>query len=275
MENKEAFKFTGQDAENYDFYLGPILFEPYARYLASKIDTANVTSVLEIACGTGRVSRHIRKTFPADVKFIATDISNDMLSVAKRELVNKQIDFQTEDAQSLSFGDNSFELVICQFGMMFLPDKKKGFSEIYRVLKPGGKFIFFTWDNTLNIPLFKLLVNDLVIPYFQDEDDSRFFVPFSLHQPKVLRDWMENAGFKNVETKNVILKSGSPTSRIIADAFFRKHPIGREISAINPAAFEQVAIKFETEIAIKFGAENPVIDLSALLNSGIKPTLEV
>src|ERR1700761_4087784 len=116
MEKKEAFKFTGEDAENYDFYLGPILFEPYARYLISKIDTANVKLVLEIACGTGRVTRHIRNTLPADVKFTATDISNDMLNVAKRELDNKQIDFQTEDAQSLSFPDNSFDLVICQFG---------------------------------------------------------------------------------------------------------------------------------------------------------------
>src|SRR5258707_296069 len=147
MEKKEAFKFTGEDAENYDFYLGPILFEPYAWYLASKIDATNVKSVLEIACGTGRVTRHIRKILPAD--------------------------------------------------------KKKGFDEIYRVLKPGGKFMCFTWDNTLNMPLFRLLVNDLVVPHFEDEDTTRFFVPFSLHQPKVLTDWMENAGFKNVEINNV------------------------------------------------------------------------
>ncbi|WP_426669791.1 class I SAM-dependent methyltransferase [Mucilaginibacter sp. McL0603] len=270
MEKKEAFKFTGEDAENYDFYLGPILFEPYARYLSSKIDTANVKSVLEIACGTGRVTRHIRKTLPADIKFTATDISNDMLNVAKRELDNKQIDFQTEDAQNLSFPDNSFDLVICQFGMMFLPDKKKGFEEIYRVLTPGGKFMFFTWDNTLSMPLFRLLVNDLVVPHFEDEDTTRFFVPFSLHQPKVLTDWMKSAGFKNIETNNVVLKSGSPSAKNIADGLFRKHPLGREISAKNPAAFEPVAMKFEREIEIKSGAKNPVIDLSAFLTSGIK-----
>jgi ubiquinone/menaquinone biosynthesis C-methylase UbiE len=225
---------------------------------------------LEIACGTGRVTRHIRKTIPADVKFTATDISNDMLNVARRELDKENIVFQAEDAQNLSFPDNSFDLVICQFGMMFLPDKKKGFDEIYRVLKPGRKFMFFTWDNTLNMPLFKLLVNDLVVPHFEDEDNTRFFVPFSLYQPKMLTDWMENAGFKNVETNNVILKSGSPTPQNIADALFRKHPLGREVSAKSPAAFEPVAAKFEREIAIKFGAENPAIDLSAFLNSGIK-----
>jgi ubiquinone/menaquinone biosynthesis C-methylase UbiE len=270
MEKKEAFKFTGEDAENYDFYLGPILFEPYARYLASKIDTANVKSVLEIACGTGRVTRHIRKALLADIKLMATDISNDMLNIAKRELENTGIDFKTEDAQNLSFADNSFDLVICQFGMMFLPDKEKGFDEIFRVLKPGGKFMFFTWDDTLKLPLFKLLVNDLVLPHFEGEDTTRFFVPFSLHQPKVLIDFMKNAGFKNVETNNVILKSGSPLPKNIADGLFRKHPLGKEIMAKEPSVFETVASKFQEEIAIQFGAENPVFDLSAFLTTGVK-----
>ena len=84
MEKKEAFKFTGQDAEYYDHYLGPILFEPYGRYLASKIDVAGVESALEIASGTGRVTRHIRKALPASIKLIASDISNDMLAIASK-----------------------------------------------------------------------------------------------------------------------------------------------------------------------------------------------
>ena len=270
MEKKEAFKFTGEDAENYDFYLGPILFEPYARYLASKIDTANVKSVLEIACGTGRVTRHICQTLPADIKFTATDISNDMLNVAKRGLDNKQIDFQTEDAQNLSFPDNSFDLVICQFGMMFLPDKKKGFDEIYRVLKPGGKFMFFTWDNTLNMPLFKLLINDHILPYFEDEDKTRFFVPFSLHDSQRLKGFMGNAGFKNSTTDNVVLRSGSFDAKNITDGLFRKHPLGKEIIAKDASVFEPLEKKIEQSIADQFGAINPSFDLSAFLTQGVK-----
>lgn len=116
MENKEAFKFTGQDAEYYDRYLGPIIFEPYGRYLASKIDDTNVKSVLELACGTGRVTRHIRKALPASVKLIASDISNDMLTIAQQELGYDGIEFRIEDIQNLSFPDNTFDLIICQFG---------------------------------------------------------------------------------------------------------------------------------------------------------------
>ena len=270
MEQKEAFRFTGEDAENYDLYLGPALFEPYGQYLASKIDITNVTSVLEIACGTGRVTRHIRKTLPSNIEFTATDISGDMLDVARRELDHDEINFRLEDAQNLSFPDNSFSLVICQFGMMFLPDKMQGFQEIFRVLEPGGKFMFFTWDDTLNMPLFKLLVNELILPHFENEDTTRFRVPFSLHDPKLLKEWMENTGFKKIETNKVILKSGAPFPGSLVTGLFRKHTLGKEISAKEPTAFEPLAQKFGEEIAMRFGAVNPSFNLSAFLTSGVK-----
>jgi ubiquinone/menaquinone biosynthesis C-methylase UbiE len=270
MEKKEAFEFTGEDAEYYDFYLGPILFEPYGRYLASQIDTSNLSSVLEIACGTGRVTRHIRETLPANVKLVATDISNDMLNVARRELDNKNIGFRVEDAQNLSFLANSFDLVICQFGMMFLPDKKKGFEEIFRVLKPGGKFMCLTWDDTLNIPLCKLIVNDLVIPSFKDEDTTRFFVPFSLHNPIQLGDWMKNAGFKNVKVNKVTLDSGPYEIKNVVSGLFRKHMLGKEVKAKNPSAFEPIAKKFEKEIVRQFGPANSVFKLAAFFTTGEK-----
>jgi ubiquinone/menaquinone biosynthesis C-methylase UbiE len=270
MPPKEAFKFTGEDAEYYDQYLGPILFEPYAKYLVSQIDTTNVSSVLEIACGTGRVTRHLRKSLPASVKLLATDISNDMLAVAKREVDNTSIEFRAEDAQNLSFADNSFDLVVCQFGMMFLPDKAKGFSEIYRVLKPGGKFLTLTWDDTLNIPLCKLAVNDLVLPHFPDEDTTRFFVPFAMHDPQKLEDLMRNAGFDNVEVKNVTLQSGPHEKADVVNAFLRKHMLGKELRAKDEQAFEPAAKKFEEEIPKRFGSHAPTFDLSAFLTVGIK-----
>jgi ubiquinone/menaquinone biosynthesis C-methylase UbiE len=270
MENKEAYKFTNEDAENYDHYLGPILFEPFGQYIASKIGKENISSVLEIACGTGRVTRHLRKALPVDTMLWATDISDDMLNIAKREIDNDGIIFQPEDAQNLSFTNNSFELVICQFGMMFLPDKKKGFDEIFRVLKPGGKFMFFTWDDTLNMPLFKLLVDDLILPHFRDEDTTRFKVPFAMHQPQLLIDCMKNAGFKNVVSNKIMLTSGASVPELVVKAFFRKHPLGKEVLAKDPSAFEAVAGAFQNGIVERFGAEKPSFELSAFLTTGLK-----
>ena len=270
MEKKEAYKFTSEDAENYDRYLGPLFFEPYGQYTASKIDAGHVSSVLEIACGTGRVTRHLRKVLPASVRLFATDISSDMLSIANRELNNNGIIFQVEDAQNLSFADDSFDVVICQFGVMFLPDKKKGFEEILRVLKPGGKFMFFTWDDTLNVPIFKALIDDLVLPHFRDEDTTRFKVPFAMNDPKLLENMLTDAGFKHAESNVIALKSGVTSPDLVVEGFFRKHPLGREIMAKAPSEFETIAQRFKNKIITLSDTENASFQLSAVLTTGIK-----
>ena len=270
MEKKEAFKFTGRDAEYYDDLLGPILFEPYGRYLASRIEAGNLDSVLEIAAGTGRVTRHIRKALPPNVKLTATDISDDMLSIAKRTLIGEEISFRIADAQNLSFEDNSFDLVICQFGMMFLPDRNKGFREIYRVLKPGGKLMCFTWDDTLNMPLFKTIVNEHIIPIFTGEDTSRFFVPFSMHDPAVLMNHLVNAGFTSPRVEYVKLNTTAPNAENVVNALFRKHMLGKEVAAKDPELFEPLASEIENEIIVKFGDSALEFELSALLTIGVK-----
>lgn len=270
MEKKEAYKFTNDDAENYDHYLGPLFFEPYGQYTATQIDAGHVSSVLEIACGTGRVTRHLRKVLPASVRLFATDISADMLAITKRELNNNGIIFQVEDAQKLSFADNSFDVVICQFGMMFLPEKEKGFEEVLRVLKPGGKFMFFTWDDTLKVPIFRALIDDLVLPHFQDEDTKRFKVPFAMNDPKMLENMLMNAGFKQAGAKVISLKSGITSPDFVVDGFFRKHPLGREIMTKAPSEFETIAQQFRDKVAQLSDDGNVPFQLSALMTTGIK-----
>jgi ubiquinone/menaquinone biosynthesis C-methylase UbiE len=270
MEKKEAYKFTSDDAENYDHYLGPLFFEPYGQYTASQIDAGNISSVLEIACGTGRVTRHLRKVLPANVRLFATDISSDMLGIAKRELNNSGIIFQVEDAQKLSFADNTFDVVVCQFGVMFLSDKKKGFEEILRVLKPGGKFLFFTWDDTLKVPVFKALIDDLVLPHFQDEDTTRFKIPFAMNDPETLENMLTDAGFRHAESKAIALKSGVTSPDFVVEGFYRKHPLGREITTKAPLEFENIARLFHDKIVELSDSGNSSLRLSALMTTGVK-----
>ena len=270
MEKKEAYTFTSADAENYDYYLGPVLFEPYGQYLADHIDTVGLSRVLELAGGTGRVTRHLRKALPASVELWATDLSGDMLAIATRELGEDGINYKTEDIQNLSFADNTFDLVVCQFGMMFLPDKQQGFNEICRVLKPGGKLICFTWDSTLNNPLFGLLINQLMLPLFEDEDTTRFFTPFSLHNPQQLTDWPKNAGFKKVTVETVRLKSGSASLEHLETGVLRKHPLGKAIFDKDPLAFEEVVQKFKAGIVERWGDSEISFPMSALMTVGVK-----
>lgn len=134
----------GEGAFQYDHFLGPLFFEPYAIEVAKRIDPSLVSIVLEIAAGTGRVTRHIRERIPTSAKLIASDISEEMLAEAKRKLSHLDIDWQMIDAQQLPFKDNSLDLVVCCFGYMFVPDRPKAFAEAYRVLRPGGMFLITT-----------------------------------------------------------------------------------------------------------------------------------
>jgi len=133
----------------YERYLGPYLYEPYAIYTKGRIK-GSPQIVLKMAAGTGRVTRHIAEKIGGEAKLIATDINPNMLDIARKEVDATNIEYLVADSQDLPFSDNSFDCVICQFGFMFLPDKQKGFNEAWRVLKPGGQFLFVTWDKSEN-----------------------------------------------------------------------------------------------------------------------------
>src|SRR5438128_697292 len=134
--------FTGSIPSNYDQYLGPFLFEPYAIDLVKRLPHQGLKNVLEIACGTGRVTQHLVGELADDGNLIATDLNPDMITLARQKVSDGRIRWQAADAQQLPFGDNTFDAVVCQYGVMFFPDKPKAFAEAHRVLKNGGKFIF-------------------------------------------------------------------------------------------------------------------------------------
>jgi ubiquinone/menaquinone biosynthesis C-methylase UbiE len=269
MSKKDAYVFTSDDAENYDRYLGPVLFEPYGKYLASQLGAVNAQRILELASGSGRVTAHLREALPADTELWATDLSADMLGIAQRKLGTEGIKYATEDIQNLSFPDNSFDVVICQFGMMFLPDKQKGFNEIYRVLKPGGKLLCFTWNSTAHNPLFGLLINELMLPHFPGEDTARFFVPFSLHNPDQLAAWLENAGFKTINTETVGLASGPTSLEDAVTGFYRLHALGKAMRDKGDEVYNAVREKFRNEVAKRYG-EQISFPMSALLTVAVK-----
>src|SRR5437016_13979242 len=117
-------EFTNNVAENYEKYMGPVFFEPYAKDMTDRLETGNITAILEIACGTGQVTRLLRTKFP-EAKITATDLNRGMLETAKKKIIDDKIEWRIADAQELPFNDNEFDAVLCQFGVMFFPDKQK------------------------------------------------------------------------------------------------------------------------------------------------------
>src|SRR6185436_20942438 len=139
MEAKSADTvFAGSVPEIYDSTLVPLIFQPYADDLARRLAARSLTRVLEVAAGTGVVTRAMAATLPAEVEIVATDLNQPMLDRAAAHGTQRTVEWRAADAMQLPFEDGSFDAVVCQFGVMFFPDKAKAFSEARRVLRPGG-----------------------------------------------------------------------------------------------------------------------------------------
>jgi ubiquinone/menaquinone biosynthesis C-methylase UbiE len=137
--------FAGSIPALYDRHLGPMLFEPYALDMAERVARLAPKRILEIAAGTGIVTRALARALPT-VPIVATDLNQPMLDHAAARISARMITWRQADAQALPFDDAEFDVVVCQFGVMFFPDKTKAFSEARRVLAPGGHFLFSVWD---------------------------------------------------------------------------------------------------------------------------------
>ena len=147
----DAAGFVGSIPENYDRGLGPIIFSNYDEHTARLVAGYAPSRVLETGAGTGIVTRRLRDLLPATTRLVATDLNPPMLDVARQKFhPDEPIEFQQADAIALPFDDASFDAVVCQFSVQFFPDKEKSYREAYRVLAPGGRYVFSVWDGDYN-----------------------------------------------------------------------------------------------------------------------------
>ena len=137
--------FSGSIPQVYDRYMGPLVFRPYAQDLAARL-AGFAGDLLEVAAGTGIVTETLDRTLPAAARIVATDISQPMLDYAAARLASPRVFWRAADGQALPFDDASFDAVVCQFGVMFFPDRPAGYAEARRMLRPGGRYVFSIWD---------------------------------------------------------------------------------------------------------------------------------
>ncbi len=194
-------RFVGSIPELYDRHLGPVLFEPYANDLSARLP-AGARRVLEIAAGTGRLTRQLLGALPETAELIATDLNAPMIEIARARLSDPRLSWEVADAQALSFAPASFDVVACQFGLMFVPDKLQALLEMKRVLRPGGTLLLSTWDELVRNPA-SLLVHELAMTMFPADPPRFMTVPFSMDDAASLEQLARAAGFAQARVDTV------------------------------------------------------------------------
>lgn len=238
--------FTGSIPANYDRYMVPLLFRPYAEQVAQRASALRPRRILETAAGTGVVTQALHDALP-EAEIIATDLNPPMLKEAEQRVGPGRVRFQQADALALPFDDASFDLVVCQFGVMFFPDKVAGNSEAHRVLRGGGSYMLVIWDS-VDRNLATKAVGSAVAALFPPEDRSAFYerVPFRYFDETVIRADLEAAGFTNIIFETVDLHSRAASARDAAMGLVQSTPMRTELEERGPGMLERA-----TEAAIE------------------------
>jgi ubiquinone/menaquinone biosynthesis C-methylase UbiE len=245
--------FAGSIPALYDHYLGPLIFEPYAADLAARLADVRSDSVLETAAGTGIVTRALVRSLPATVRVVATDLNQPMLDFASARTDSTRVTWRQADALSLPFANGTFDAVVCQFGVMFFPDRSAAYAEALRVLKPGRRLLFNVWDRIEDNELAHL-VTEAVAGLFP-EDSPRFLArtPHGYHDPARIRDELQAAGFQRIAVETLERRSRAASPRDPAIGFCQGTPLRNEIEARDPNRLGEATDAAASAVAARFG----------------------
>ena len=247
--------FAGSIPENYDRYLVPLIFETFAQDIARRVAALSPSSVLETAAGSGVVTRALTPRLAPDASYVVTDLNQPMLDyAATRQPADRRIRWRKADAQALPFEDAAFDIVCCQFGVMFFPDRQRGYREAKRVLKPGGRFMFNVWDR-IEENVFANDVTDALAEVFP-RDPPRFLArtPHGYHDTALIRSELEKAGFSSVAIETRAEQSRAPSPRHPAVAYCQGTPLRNEIEARDADKLEAATDYAASMIAKRHGS---------------------
>jgi len=245
--------FAGSVPQLYETHMVPLIFEPYAADIAERLGSRPVGRLLEVACGTGVVTRALA-ALPGIGAIVATDLNQAMIDQAKSTGTKRPVEWRQADALALPFPDASFDAVVCQFGVMFFPDKAKGYAEARRVLKPGGVFLFNAWDRIEDNEFAHVILDALAEVFPQDPPRFMARTPHGYHDKRQIEQDIAKGGFKakpRIETVAARSRAGSP--RIPAMAYCQGTPWRGEIEQRKAPGLAEATDASVEAIARRFG----------------------
>ncbi|MES2699588.1 MAG: methyltransferase domain-containing protein [Pseudomonadota bacterium] len=250
--------FAGSIPKLYDTLMVPLIFEAYATGVAKLIAAFSPGAVLETAAGSGAVTRALAPRLGAGARYVVTDLNQPMLDyAAARQGADARIEWRQADALALPFDDASFDVVCCQFGAMFFPDRVAGYAEARRVLRSGGRFVFSVWDR-IEENAFADDVTNAVATVFP-HDPPRFLArtPHGYHDIALIREELLRAGFTDIGIETRAEVSHAPSARAVATAYCQGTPLRSEIEARDASLLQHATDRAAEVIASRHG-EGPV-----------------
>jgi len=267
----QSAAFVGDIPHFYDTGLGPMIFVDYADEMVRRAGAAHPMRVLETAAGTGIVTRKLRDLLPAGTRLTATDLNPAMLQVAAAKFrEGEQVEFEPADAMALPFPDRSFDLVVCQFGVMFFPDKDKSYSEVHRVLAPGGRYLFNVWDSH-RYNAFGRIAHETGVRLFPADPPGFYRVPFGYHQIDPIKESLIGAGFAPISATILGRTKRIPDSLAFARAMVYGNPLIDQIRQRGGVDPDRVVDAILEEMRREFGADPGAMRIQAIIFEAEKP----
>jgi SAM-dependent methyltransferase len=265
-----ANAFQGTFAELYDRHLVPMNFAPYAKILAHRASNLRPLGILEIAAGSGVVTQELARNLPTETAITATDISQPMIDIARAKPGMSNVVWRQADAMKLPFADNSFDMIVCQFGVMFFPDKQASFREALRVLRPGGKYLFVVWDSWNDMPSAPLAIAVNVVGKLLERDPLSLMNP-AYHDEATIRADLGAADFQGVAIERITQPAEAVSAREAAVVTVHGSLIRTAIETTAPGRLDEATEAVERAMRARFGNGRIAGATSALLVVAEKP----
>jgi SAM-dependent methyltransferase len=246
--------FAGAVPRAYHQYLGPLFFVPYARDLAHRLPAAarEDARILEIACGTGILTAELAAAMGGHASLTSTDLNEPMIEVARWLVTSERVHFRVADAASLPFDVSSFDIVACQFGAMFFPDKVAAAREVRRVLEPGGTYLFNVWGTLEENPIARV-AHEAVNGLFPSNPVTFYLVPWGYADREQIAADLRGGGFRDVAIETVDLEGCSPSAEQAALGLVQGAPVVHTIRERGTVSVEEVTRAVAAAFAREFG----------------------
>jgi SAM-dependent methyltransferase len=247
--------FTESIAAQYDRYLVPLIFEPYAADMAARVTSRSPQRVLEIAAGTGVVTRAMSATLGRDVAIVATDLSQSMIDHAQALGTERPaVEWRRADVMALPFDDQEFDAVVCQFGVMFFPYKSTAFAEAHRVLRPGGVFIFNVWDRIEENEFADTVATAVASMFPGDPPSFLARTPYGYSDRSAIQRDLSVGGFlAQAQVTTIAERSRADSGNIPAIAFCLGTPLKNEIETRDPTRVATAVDVSTQALVARFG----------------------